>query len=636
MIKSPEANSAAAADPIFTLVDSNNITLTSMHITAHDNAAGVLLDEGDSPCEIVVLEKLHLQASKRSAAEILAGDRITIIDCTIEMANQSTEWPAVFAVAEGLLIERNRITMSVDQADPADAATGALGRGGIQLGGLCKQVRVHRNLIKGGNGDGITLGSIVQVNTVTGGTELVVSWESNPVDPCDPCAPGTTDVPTTEGPNDELRNESAGPLIEVHISDNRICHMGRFGIGVAGYFDLEESDEMITVQGLEICHNRIRGCLQRPIEDIPKEKIDGKGFGGISLADAEYLTIHDNHIENNGLSHLDPVCGVFVLHGEGIDISRNLIRNNGPRTDESDQGARLGRRGGINIVYALAPITALAFGDDSLARQNGVPAVKIHGNIVSQELGQALSVKALGPVSVVGNQFTSRGVVLSFESPSLYFATVVIFNLGVSNELYFQPLFYSGERVDPGLADMPKVEDDFVFLPRPGLDDAKVGAYLANGNVLFCDNQCVLDLLANPFGIAVSSVAVATLDDVGFHSNQCDCSLVLDYVLTNILLFGFSCRMSDNRLKEGLLNANLSGFTFGLFMNTATDNQSTHCLQVLALVPPSAAHQGRNIVNRDNLITSETLGILWPTVFESLQNNCRQFRENTEIDNYKQ
>lgn len=46
-----------------------------------------------------------------------------------------------------------------------------------------------------------------------------------------------------------------------------------------------------------------------------------------------------------------------------------------------------------------------------------------------------------------------------------------------------------------------------------------------------------------------------------------------------MFLFGISVRASNNRLKEGLLNAFYSAITLGI-INTTTDNQATHCLFV--------------------------------------------------------
>jgi hypothetical protein len=186
-------------------------------------------------------------------------------------------------------------------------------------------------------------------------------------------------------------------------------------------------------------------------------------------------------------------------------------------------------------------------------------------------------VEALGPVSVVGNQLTS-GHVNQADQRSIYApATVSISNLGVSNEKYEQQLFSSFA------AGLP------VF-PGAGLDDSRYGERLLNGNVMFANNQCSLDLLeagAGGFvltpglGIVYTSIFVKTLDDIAFQDNQCDCNLgsTEDYVAAHTILLGFSLRATGNRFKESHGQAWYSAITTAQ-LNITAHNQSTHCLMV--------------------------------------------------------
>jgi hypothetical protein len=68
------------------------------------------------------------------------------------------------------------------------------------------------------------------------------------------------------------------------------------------------------------------------------------GYGGISLASALDLFVRDNFIADNGFDFVNPVCGIFLLHGEGVEISRNVIRNNGGRALQPASAARPGPR----------------------------------------------------------------------------------------------------------------------------------------------------------------------------------------------------------------------------------------------------------------------------------------------------
>ena len=389
---------------------------------------------------------------------------------------------------------------------------------------------------------------------------------------------------------------SAGALYDICVVNNRIYDMGLNGIGVIGFFDLSGDDEMISIERLTIRTNKIKRCLRRTLAPIPSRMQDSMGYGAIALADVSELVIHDNVLQDNGPSELDPICGIFILHGEGIDIHRNRILNNGAKSAEGASQARPGRRGGINVVYCVpltVPIAIGRFGD--LPAQGGVPALRVHDNIVSVPLGQALMATALGPVSIQGNQFTSRGVVLSREgiSSTVSAATVTINNLGLSNEVYLQLInFLLMQRGSLVRKDLASVDDERIAVSRE-LDDRRLGGLLPNGNVLFADNHCVLDLRESGLGLSLSSILILTLDDVTFHGNQCDCNLLDDFVLSQAVLVGLSLRVADNRFKEGKFNAVFSAITLGAINNTS-GNQSTHCLLIRPLPPNRLLVNGPN------------------------------------------
>ena len=114
-------------------------------------------------------------------------------------------------------------------------------------------------------------------------------------------------------------------------------------------------NDLISVVNLSILETRSAAVWRRAIAP-PSDALQGFiGHGGIALADVENLVVHDNTLIDNGADYLDPVCGIFVLHGEGIDLTRNRILNNGAPTDQSVSGARAGQRGGVVVRYALPP-----------------------------------------------------------------------------------------------------------------------------------------------------------------------------------------------------------------------------------------------------------------------------------------
>ena len=592
------------ANPVIHVRDSQDICIEFLAIVADNTGIGILL-EGSPPPQVVVgnttvegplllreitLTDLHISAATQSAIEAHIGQFITIRECHIEMSDVAGAWPGIFFVGEDGLIENNVIRVKSAREEAAGIAIEGIqasaGLGGLQLGGTSERIRVINNLIQGGIGNGIILGSMQIIDEAGNDVGGFIGWVVNADDPCSPCKPGDVFIPP-RGAEDEggTRQVSAGDLYEIYIERNRILDMGLNGIGVIGFFNLDAADEFISVERLTITGNEIRHCLQRPLSDTPPAMINSMGYGGISLADVEYLVVWDNIIEDNGPNHLEPICGIFILHGEGIDISRNRILNNGVKTNQPANSAKVGRRGGINVVFGVAPTVPVTIGRQQFPEQDGVPAIKVHDNIVSVPLGQALSLTALGPVSVVGNQFISHGMILQRNppSPTFFASTVAIMNLGVSNEFYWQLLAFNALRaghVKP--ATSATVTGSTVFIPQPGIDDLRFGQYLANGNVLFSNNQCVLDLLETGQSLSMSSIVILSLDDVGFHNNQCDCSLLDDLVLSQVILFGLSVRMSDNRLKEGIFNALYSAITFG-YMNATTNNQTTHCIIVSGL-----------------------------------------------------
>ena len=597
----PRTRVIAPADPpapVFHVTESQNIQILSLAVEAHEAGAGILLDgrpvevivieeSGEAPLVNVTLEGLHVRATTRAAIQVEVGYNVTIRRCNLEMQDVPTGWPALFLAGEDSLIEENYIHVESENRiegvevlpalDPIFLARATDAIGGMQLGGGCERIRVIGNVIVKGLGTGIVLGSLL---VTTSGGEPLPEQPERPIDDCGDCGPG--DTVTTQPADPETTIGSAGPLYDILIEGNRIFHMGLNGIGVVTFFSLEEIDEFISVTRLIIKQNEIRRCLWRVLaENFPMR--NSMGYGGIALADVEHLTIRDNFIIDNGPDFREPVCGIFVLHGEGIDISRNHVLNNGAKPTAPPAGSppvKRGQRGGINIVFAVAPTVEIGILGTTVPAHAGFPAARIHDNIVTVPVGRALTVNAVGPVSVQGNQFTSNGVDLDITA-TLVAGTVFILNLGITSEFFLQLFVFA--LVNSGSPPSGPAG-------RPGLDDAGLGLTLNNGNVLFNDNQVSLNLVETGFSLSLSSILILSLDDVGFQNNQCECNLFDDFVLTHALIAGVSVRVSDNRFKDPSLldfvrdlKFPFSAITVGILMNTTTDNQSTHCLWIIGL-----------------------------------------------------
>src|SRR6185369_5429857 len=447
---------AVKDEPAILIKDSQLIKIESLAIFATQKGPGVSLEgeeqkgeEGGNTRDIT-LEKLYIEAAQRSAIEAMFAIVVMIRHCDIEMSDEPSDAPGIFFTGDDSWIEHNIVRVISARfkglellgqtLDTEAFLTVSAGRGGIQIGGTSDRVRIFDNLIQGGQGNGITLGSLAEVGQDRP-IKIYVPGTKGILDPCDPCKDVDTSKPPGISVDPGVEIVSAGALNEIYIERNLIYNMGSNGIGVASFWDLREKDEFITVDRLTIVDNEIRRCMLRNVADIPDNMLNSVGYGGIALADVDYLVIRDNVIENNGPNQLFPICGIFVLHGDGIEISRNRIFNNGAdRGDASAKNAHPGARGGIYIVFAVAPrVPVLSKSQGKVApAQIGVPAAKIHDNIVSSPLGQALIMAALGPVSVLGNQLTTHGVIPRQDSSTFWASTVLILNLGLSNELYFQ------------------------------------------------------------------------------------------------------------------------------------------------------------------------------------------------------
>ncbi|MCP4341220.1 MAG: hypothetical protein GY799_20645 [Desulfobulbaceae bacterium] len=597
---------ASSTVPVIGILGSQAITITSVKVNASLGQIGILVDDDALGAESqdVKLTALAVNGAILSGIEVRFCRGFELSKSRVVMQDESGPWPGVFVTCTSGLIERNTIT--IEDYGAVDAETQeiipiAAGRGGLQLGGMSQKVRVVNNLIQGGIGNGITLGSLVEKDEDGNIIFGILAWVVNAYDPCDPCAPGSNYADPPEVDEDGPQYQSAGALSDVRIERNRILDMGLNGIGVVAFFNLEEEDELISVDGLDVLGNTIRYCLYRELDQIPDEMKNSMGYGGISLADVDNLVAHDNQIEENGPDHLQPICGIFILHGEGVDISRNRIVNNGAKTENSANDARQGPRGGIYIVFGTAPKIAVQILKGWYPRQNGVPAVKVHDNIVSQPLGRALSITALGPVSVVGNQFTSQGMVFNVAAPSFFASTVAILNLGISNELYLQHLLFSGETLHEVPLTAAAFEDEeYLVAPRKGLDDLHLFSYVGNGNVLFNDNQVLLDLIdTTGFKLSAASVVIISLDDVCLEDNQCDASfdfVLDDFVLSNAVVIGWTLRVTGNRFKEAIGGALFSALTLSLLANTTVLNQGTHCIRAFNLFGPANLEKSPNTI----------------------------------------
>lgn len=602
------------SEPIFRIEVSQRIQIDHLRMSAPAGIAIQIADPADAQGATQDVSILHneivacVQAVDVRINNDRAGDNdLRIAHNRIGMLDKPEGRAAIFSLADGVLIERNRIVVvpppdpddpDDPRNDPDDPSVGIFdpcadplllyapgfrihayfdsifsyvtdirglfsiaarrithqAHGGIQLGGGSERVRIVQNEITGGRGNGISLGHIPSPTV-----ERAV-WEITP-----------TFFGAAEHMVNVQRQRFVSFLYDVAIEENAIRNMGLSGIGVVAYFNLEQADLIVRLKELAIVRNAITNCALH-LPDVPDEERDRVGFGGVALLDCQDAVIRDNRIEDNGFDHTEPICGVYIRYGERIDVSDNRIVNNGPFGAGPIGRSTRGLRAGVYVGMSTKADEEVLQGDADGFGGDGVPAVKIHDNIVTQPLGQALVAHALGPISVANNHLTTQGADFRVNPLALLAAAVFILNLG---------------RTKDGLGSTGKLalthlENEQAYKESADLATAatgQAGLLLPSGAVLFAGNRTALDLRSEEVNIAISAQAIVSLDDVAFNNNQSECVSRQDIVLANTLLIGFSVRSNDNRFQDGITLVLFSLMSRGM-MNTAMSNQSTHCLSV--------------------------------------------------------
>jgi hypothetical protein len=615
------------SDPIFRITASQGIQLDDMTLMTNTGTAIQVLDDFKTSPPISIRAVGAIEAASRAisvlnnrivalthAVEVRVTDQagnndIWIAANKIAMLDKPEGDVAIFSDADGVLIERNQIVVIPapdpnrpnDPRQPGDPSTGVFDpcatptaayvagfpirqfiystfqyvsfavssvvfprilyqtRSGIQIVGGSEFVTICRNQIIGGRGNGITFGDLP---VIEGEGVLLL-------------ARSLTYATVPDEALKRLQERFNSTLYSITIEENTIQSMGLAGIGVEAFFSLNRVGLLIRVEDLTIYRNSITHCAQQIPAELPETMLGEIGFGGIVLTDCENVIIQENRIESNGINHLDPICGILILMGEKVEVSRNRILDNGPRTSLTNDNVRRGLRGGVVVAMSFKALNSKLISDTELLSPDGIPAVKVHDNIITQPLGQALLLLALGPISVVGNQLTSQGADFRVNPLSLLAGTIYILNLGISQDLLVFLLLASFRNL--AAANNAVFEANY----RPDVANTiRRLLYLPSGTVLFANNQVTLDLRTDEINRAFSSLLIASLDDVAFNSNQSNCNSFIDVILFDTVLFAVSVRSNDNRFQEGISMTFYSLFSYGL-MNTATGNQATHCLHVL-------------------------------------------------------
>lgn len=599
---------AAEDGPAVTMNNCQNISFSNVILEADNSdvvqaGSRVGPTDADQVCSGLRFDKMVLRGRDMSALWLNDCNDTKITDCQVEMRSLSVPRsvdgiegadPAIFILGDVLHLEHNWIGVTQNPMPPVESRP----LGGVQIGGLSEDVILRDNQIFGGKGNGVTLGHLEWVTEGSSGEAgiwtLGVGWYINEAG-C--IVPFLYPIPPEGSEDVELVPESGGEIRNLRIEDNVIRDMGLNGIAVCHFFDLTQGSDMIALADVRIMRNDILDCLSSDLETPPLEIAYFRSYGGIALASCDLLQIKGNRIQDNGANASAPVCGVFVLFGTGIEIDDNHIFANGGFGDDN-----LGRYGGVNIGWCLTHASTEP-DRDARATPARRAALSMTGNVIDSPNGQAVKAVALGPVMMTGNQLvgTARSVLPIFQAIGLVLAllprftslglmlTSLAISKGISRDDFANAGMGLAELMIAAMGGSAVSVFNAAWLEEfSGLLDAdaveRSGVSAVGGETMFDSNQ--VSLLPSPNGATnpVSSLLLASMDDVSLNSNQIEVDRGVGFMLSNAFTPAATVRMNSNRMQESPLSCLFSGISHSVFLNTQALNQGTHCFAATALL----------------------------------------------------
>jgi hypothetical protein len=606
------AAAASAFTAVITIAASQHIRLESFVVEADAGDVGVLIDgtgrlaappsqpappepaprvrersaASRTPTLDISVEDLVITGSNRPAILAAAVRLLEIGKNRIAMANVRSTWPAVWVSGLEIRISHNWVgaqgtrsglewipaIVAADLGAQTAAASAAFTNpGGIQIAGPSQDVLVVENEIEDSGRNGITLGSLSVVDAKGNDTGIIIGVIIVEQDPC----PGTVTIVTGGGAPGGGTVIAGDKLTNIQIHRNRIRNIGLCGIGPVGFFDLRTALEVISIENLSIGSNQITNAMQVTVAAIATSS-SAFGYGAICLPDVENLTIRDNTITDYGSTPGQRICGIFILHAEKADISRNQVVETRDWTapGKAPSGGT-GFRAGICGMLISPPAfsTASTLTTASTIYEPGLPALRIEHNVVRVPLAQALTVEGFGTFSIVNNHFACGGTLVGSGDTEVA-QTVLIMNLGTAIETAgraasFSSLYNSG---------------------AAAFQTSAQQITQANGGIVFTNNVCQLEARALG-GHAYSNVLIFTRDSLIFSNNQCWVDGPRLTAALDAWLLAVSLQATSNRFQEGPgFPVLASGLTVGA-MNITTQNISTYCLFV----------EGTAVVNVNNV-----------------------------------
>lgn len=641
---------------VFSIARCANISISSLTIRAATDSIGILLDHPATSGTgkttfvhaasntLVKITGIEFKSRGLPAITALAADSLFIRENFVNMLDSGNVYPAVYLAGEHIWFERNNVEIasldvsrdigfikagsgqsgsspSAGSGSATGAAKGAAtsDSGGVQVGGPSRDVWIDENQITGGNRNGITLGNLIALDSNGNDTG---EWLGLTMTNDQPCSQGGSgSVPSNGGPNNNPL-AAGGPIRNLHILRNRIADTGMCGIGPVGFFNLNSVREVISLENVLIAENMVLNTLRRNVL-AADSAFTPYGYGAISLPDVVNLIVSDNIINNYGVRPGAEVCGIYVYHGEVIEISRNHIRENRDlnSTNAVEWANYGGRRAGIYIENVTPPqldtssgsayLKALELsnetGDTSASDLplyvSGIPALRIIDNPVRVAFGLALYVAGAGPYSILGNHFATGGAVTySGESDRTRYLVNTKFNESIEYTPLTVMIYDRGWSIELGdlLADLLKKYLSSQGSNLSAIDTKLLGMaeeFLANSNgtVLFANNICQLTADANRMQ-GVASVVILSLDHINFTGNELWINGGRKTALLDAAMAAFTLQTTSSRFQEALTSVKYSGLTFGV-ANTTANIIATYCFYAFPLVPVWWQYIGNTILN---------------------------------------
>ncbi|MEM7674978.1 MAG: hypothetical protein AAF449_03145, partial [Myxococcota bacterium] len=468
--------------------------------------------------------------------------------------------PLVWIQATSVTIEDNEIDASERGPSPALQAVG-----GVRIAGRSENVRLERNRITGGKGNGITLGSVTtavvteeQPGWFFGFGIWYYYWDGN-------CLkrgwlPGGIGIPGTP---EQVQLQSEGIVTAVQIVDNDILQMAGDGIGVAWIFDDADGDglpdDVILTVGLRIVGNLIDTCCEGEFDEISDFVEAAATHGPIALADVHDLIVRENRLYQCGATRDEALTAVSAWLVNGALIEGNQGSGNGSATAAPNNQFV----GGVGLRFA-APSLGLG------REPTGPSALVLHGNRLECPQGHPVAVAGLGAMSVQHNILSST--------------------LGPSA---VSPFIGSGLLIFNGTSDGPLSDDD---PDNPRTETRAFGSNL----VQVQNNQVNLraqEARRSPFVFSIhnmlSSGTLIAQQNTFFMEGG-------PFFITDLLAFGLMSQVQNNQFTESGAFGLFSAANAGL-LGTLDHNMGMFCFLLYSVFPlpaaPSEGHQNRSLLD---------------------------------------